>query len=63
MTRASEQDVMTFKAEAPTSESTLVARLGEVVQQVMKLKSTIEIVAPGTLPNDGKMIADDRSYG
>jgi phenylacetate-CoA ligase len=29
----------------------------------MKLKSAIEIVGPGTLPNDGKVIADDRSYG
>lgn len=63
VTRAGEQDVMTFKAEAAAGESALAARLGEAVQQVMKLKSAIEIVAPGALPNDGKVIADDRSYG
>jgi phenylacetate-CoA ligase len=63
VTRSGEQDVMTFKAEAAAGESALAARLGEAVQQVMKLKSAIEIVAPGALPNDGKVIADDRSYG
>jgi phenylacetate-CoA ligase len=63
VTRAGEQDVMTFKAEATATESAVAVRLGEAVQQVMKLKSAIEIVAPGTLPNDGKVIADDRSYG
>jgi len=63
VTRAGEQDVMTLKAEAPAEDAALAARLGEAVQQVTKLKSTVELVAPDTLPNDGKVIADDRSYG
>ena len=29
---------------------------------VTKLKGEVEIVAPGSLPNDGKAIADDRTY-
>ncbi len=63
VTRAGEQDVMTLKAEAASPDAGLAQRLGDAVQHVTKLKSAIEIVAPGTLPNDGKVIADDRSYG
>jgi len=62
VTRTGEQDVMTFKAEAPSDDAALAARVGEAVQQVTKLKPTVDLVAPGTLPNDGKVIADDRSY-
>jgi len=29
---------------------------------VTKLRSQIELVAPGSLPNDGKVIEDARSY-
>lgn len=62
VTRAGEQDVMTFKAEAPTEDAALAARIGEAVQHATKLKSSVELVAPGALPNDGKVIADDRTY-
>jgi phenylacetate-CoA ligase len=30
---------------------------------VTKLKGRIDLVTPGTLPNDGKIIADERSIG
>jgi phenylacetate-CoA ligase len=33
------------------------------MQAITKLKGVVEIVAPGSLPNDGKVIADERSYG
>jgi phenylacetate-CoA ligase len=29
---------------------------------VTKLRGTIELLAPGSLPNDGKVIEDARSY-
>ena len=32
------------------------------VSEVLKLKGRIEIVPPGSLPNDGKVIEDARSY-
>ena len=63
VTRAGEQDVMTLKAEAASPGADLAQKLSDAVQHVTKLKSAIEVVAPGTLPNDGKVIADDRSYG
>jgi len=59
--RADEQDVMTLRAEAE-DDTGLKARLAETLQSVTKLKGEVEIVAPGSLPNDGKVIADERTY-
>ncbi|MGE0849500.1 MAG: phenylacetate--CoA ligase family protein [Hyphomicrobiaceae bacterium] len=60
--RAGEQDVMTLRAEAVVSDESLKARLAETLQAVTKLKGGVEFVAPGSLPNDGKVIADERTY-
>jgi phenylacetate-CoA ligase len=32
------------------------------VRDVTKLRAEVELVQPGTLPNDGKVIEDARSY-
>jgi phenylacetate-CoA ligase len=61
--RSGEQDIMTLRAEAPGDDVALRAKLAETLQAVTKLKGEVELVAPGTLPNDGKVIADERSYG
>jgi phenylacetate-CoA ligase len=61
--RSGEQDVMTLNAEAAGNSAELTERLAEAVQAATKLRATIEIVEPGSLPNDGKVIADERSYG
>jgi phenylacetate-CoA ligase len=61
--RAGEQDVMTLKAEAAGADAVLKAKLAETLQALTKLKGEVEIVAPGSLPNDGKVIADERTYG
>ena len=52
---------MTLRVEAP-DETGLKAKLAETLQAVTKLKGDVEIVAPGSLPNDGKVIADERAY-
>jgi phenylacetate-CoA ligase len=59
--RAGEQDTMTLRAEA-ADDAGLKAKLAETLQAVTKLKGEVEIVAPGSLPNDGKVIADERTY-
>ena len=58
--RAGEQDTMTLKVEA--TDAALKAPLGESLQAITKLKGEVELVAPGSLPNDGKVIADERTY-
>ena len=37
-------------------------RVAEAVRDVTKLRGEVEMVAPGSLPNDGKVIEDARSY-
>jgi phenylacetate-CoA ligase len=62
--RKDEQDTMTLHAEtAAATDSGLRAQLADTLQSLTKLKGDVELVAPGSLPNDGKVIADDRSYG
>lgn len=61
--RAGEQDVMTLKAESAAAPAGLAEKIGETVQAATKLRATVELVAPGSLPNDGKVIADERTYG
>jgi phenylacetate-CoA ligase len=61
VTRDGETDAMTLKAEAK-AESGLAEKLAETVQAITKLKGKVELVPPGALPNDGKVIADERSY-
>jgi phenylacetate-CoA ligase len=57
--REGEMDVMTVQVEA---EGIAAAALSESVAAVLKLRGQVEIVAPGSLPNDGKVIDDQRKY-
>jgi phenylacetate-CoA ligase len=58
-TREGEMDVMTVQVESPASDC---APYAASVADLLKLKGRIEIVAPGSLPNDGKVIDDQRVY-
>jgi phenylacetate-CoA ligase len=55
-------DQMTLRVEASEALDGLAERLGEAVRDVTKLRGAIELLAPGSLPNDGKVIEDARSY-
>jgi phenylacetate-CoA ligase len=63
VSRSGEQDVMTLKAEASADQAGVAEKLAEAVQAATKLRATVELVALGSLPNDGKVIADERTYG
>lgn len=63
VSRSGEQDTMTLMAEAGTQDPALAARVAETLQDVTKLKGVVELAAPASLPNDGKIIADERTYG
>jgi phenylacetate-CoA ligase len=56
------QDVMTFMVESGSVVEGLLERLADAVRDVTKLRATVELAAPGSLPNDGKVIEDARSY-
>ena len=55
-------DTMTLHVEVPGRPDGLAARLADSVRDVTKLRADIVLCAPGSLPNDGKVIEDARSY-
>ena len=55
-------DHMHFQAEAASGHAQLEQKIGDAIRDVTKLRGTVELVAPGSLPNDGKVIEDARSY-
>ena len=56
-------DAMTLKVETSCSGSdALAAKIGEAIRDVTKLRGDVLLVSPGSLPNDGKVIEDARSY-
>jgi phenylacetate-CoA ligase len=62
VTRAGEQDAMVLRCEAAERPESLAERLAESLQGVTKLRGTVALVPPGSLPNDGKVIDDQRRY-
>ena len=54
-------DQMKLLVESAAAQG-LSERVAEVVRDVTKLRGDVEVVAPGSLPNDGKVIEDARSY-
>jgi phenylacetate-CoA ligase len=40
----------------------LSLRIAEAVRDITKLRADVQLLAPGSLPNDGKVIEDARSY-
>ena len=63
VTRDGEQDAMTLHAECATPSDGFEQTIAETLQAVTKLKGAVKLVAPGSLPNDGKVIADERPVG
>jgi phenylacetate-CoA ligase len=61
--RAAEQDTMTLVAECAAPAAALESAVAASLQSVTKLKGAVKFVAPGALPNDGKVIADERPVG
>ena len=55
-------DNMTLKVEVANPAEGLATRIGEAIRDVTKLRGQVELVGVGSLPNDGKIIEDARSY-
>ncbi len=63
VTRADEQDAMTFFAECAAASADLQTAVAATLQAMTKLRGQVELVPVGKLPNDGKVIADERPMG
>jgi phenylacetate-CoA ligase len=56
------QDAMTLQVETTAGSEALSEGLRAAIRDVTKLRGEVELVLPGSLPNDGKVIEDARSY-
>jgi phenylacetate-CoA ligase len=62
VTRAEEQDRMTLRCEVTGAASGLAEAIAGTLREVTQLSGEVELVAAGSLPNDGKVVEDTRSY-
>ncbi|MBR0821784.1 phenylacetate--CoA ligase family protein [Bradyrhizobium liaoningense] len=60
VTRQGEADAMTLHAETAAASDALRAEIAGTLRAVTKLGGNVQLVNPGALPNDGKVIADER---
>ena len=60
VSREGEMDRMVLMAEASGHDRDLAEAAAATLQAVTKLRGAVELVSPGSLPNDGKVIADER---
>lgn len=58
--REGENDLMVLKAEAAHPDEALREAIGATLRAVCKLGGTVVLVELGSLPNDGRVIADER---
>jgi phenylacetate-CoA ligase len=60
VSREGEADAMTLHCEA-AGDDALGQAIGETIREVCKVRGTVAWAAPGSLPNDGKVIEDARA--
>jgi len=56
-------DRMTLRAECTSPPEGLAQALAGSLREVTKLRGEVQLVAPGSLPNDGRVIEDARKVG
>lgn len=62
VTREGATDVMTLRVEPSPGAMPEVAAVEAALREMTRLGGRVEVVAPGVLPNDGKVISDERDY-
>ncbi|MBC8118642.1 MAG: AMP-binding protein, partial [Burkholderiaceae bacterium] len=60
VTRTGEADAMTLRAESDSHDPALQRAVSETLRSITKLGGSVELLAVGSLPNDGKVIDDCR---
>ncbi len=56
------QDQMVFQVEVGGGPLGLEQALADTIREITKLRAQVELLAPDSLPRDGKVIEDQRSY-
>ncbi|MFT4099556.1 MAG: AMP-binding protein [Burkholderiaceae bacterium] len=59
---ANDRMTLCVETESGAADAALAGALTETIRDVTKLRGEVSVVAPGSLPNDGKVIEDARKY-
>jgi phenylacetate-CoA ligase len=62
VTSVDHRDQFSVACETETQDPALAEKIAETVRKIINLSAPIELVTPGSLPSDGKVIEDARSY-
>lgn len=62
VTNPDNRDNMVLKIEAAEGGDQLTDAVRDSIQKVTKLRGDVEVVAPGSLPNDGLVLEDQRTF-
>ena len=62
VTRDGERDAMTLQVEGLAEGAFDPSAVEATLREVTKLGGAVVLVTDGALPNDGKVIADERDY-
>jgi phenylacetate-CoA ligase len=55
-------DVMTLHCEVDDPSAVAASTIVDAIRDITKLRGDVQLVARGSLPNDGKVIEDARKY-
>ena len=55
-------DLMTLQVETMETAAGLAEQLASTTREITKLRAEVQLLRPGELPNDGKVIEDARDY-
>jgi phenylacetate-CoA ligase len=61
VSRDGETDAMTLRAECGAPSETMRSEIAATLRAVTKLQGSVDLVAPASLPKDGKVISDERT--
>lgn len=62
VTSKDHRDQFSVACETEVRDAALAEKIGETVRRTINLAGPVDLVAPGSLPSDGKVIEDARSY-
>jgi len=62
VTRQADQDVMTLNVETKREAAIDAQAIASTLREITKLGGSVAVAVPGELPNDGKIVADERDY-
>jgi phenylacetate-CoA ligase len=57
-----QSDQITLQCETENADKSLADAIVDSIRSICKLRGEVEMVSPGSLPNDGKVIDDIRQY-